>query len=100
MGMTKKALVEYVRMTEHNQEVAEEALNQQAENVKDWRPVKHGRWLNWKGEPFQADDFGWDWTCSECKNTLTFEEPVTAEEFASNFCPNCGADMRGEEDGK
>ena len=39
MGMTKKELVEYVRMAEHNQEVAEETLNQQAENVKDWFPV-------------------------------------------------------------
>ena len=39
MGLTKKELVEYVRMAEHNQEVAEEALKQQAENVKDWMPV-------------------------------------------------------------
>ena len=38
-GMTKKELVEYVRIAEHNQEVAEETLNQQAENVKDWMPV-------------------------------------------------------------
>ena len=39
MGLTKRELVEYVRMAEHNQEVAEETLNQQAENVKDWTPV-------------------------------------------------------------
>ena len=39
MGLTKKELVEYVRIAEHNQEAAEEALNQQAENVKDWLPV-------------------------------------------------------------
>ena len=39
MGLTKRELVEYVRMAEHNQEVAEETLNQQAENVKDWIPV-------------------------------------------------------------
>ena len=39
MGMTKAQLVEYVRMAEHNQDVAEEALEQQAENVKDWEPV-------------------------------------------------------------
>ena len=40
MGMTKAQLVEYVRMAEHNQEVAEAALAQQAENLKDWQPVK------------------------------------------------------------
>jgi hypothetical protein len=39
MGLTKRELVEYVRMAEHNQEVAEETLKQQAENVKDWMPV-------------------------------------------------------------
>ena len=39
MGLTKKELVEYVRMAEYNQEVAEETLHQQAENVKDWVPV-------------------------------------------------------------
>jgi hypothetical protein len=39
MGLTKRELVEYVRMAEHNQEVAEETLKQQAENVKDWVPV-------------------------------------------------------------
>ncbi len=39
MGLTKKELVEYVRLAEHNQDVAEETLNQQAENVKDWIPV-------------------------------------------------------------
>lgn len=39
MGMTKAQLVEYVRMAEHNQEVAEATLAQQAENLKDWVPV-------------------------------------------------------------
>ena len=39
MGMNKRELVEYVRMAEHNQDVAEETLKQQAENVKDWIPV-------------------------------------------------------------
>jgi hypothetical protein len=39
MGMTKKQLVEYVRMAEHNQEIAEATLEQQAQNLKDWEPV-------------------------------------------------------------
>lgn len=41
MGMTKAQLVEYVRMAEHNQEVAEATLAQQAENLKDWEPVSN-----------------------------------------------------------
>lgn len=39
MGMTKKQLIEYIRITEHNEEMAEAALNQQAENVKNWEPI-------------------------------------------------------------
>lgn len=43
MRMTKAALIEQLRCAEHNQEVAEEALAQQAENLKDWKPVVHCR---------------------------------------------------------
>lgn len=90
MGLTKRELVEYVRMAEHNQEVAEETLNQQAENVKDWKPVAHGRWIdrpNMKGQVY----------CSECATI----EKQTDSNYKSRHCPNCGADMtRGAEDGK
>ena len=65
---------------------------------KNFVEKKTGRWLNWKGEPIERGEFRWAWTCSECKHELEFEEAVTADEFASNFCPNCGADMRGGED--
>jgi rubrerythrin len=33
-----------------------------------------------------------EWKCSECGCVFEDEEPVY------NFCPNCGADMRGEQD--
>lgn len=86
MGMTKKELVEYVRMAENNQEVAEEALKQQAENVKDWIPVRHGKWV-WK-------DFHGDGSvilcCSECLETEGARE-------TSNYCHSCGAKMDKEE---
>lgn len=32
--------------------------------------------------------------CSECK-----EASITLQTFPQNFCPNCGADMRGRDDG-
>lgn len=41
--MTKAELIEQLRCAEHNQTVAEEALAQQAENVKAWEPVVHCR---------------------------------------------------------
>ena len=49
---------------------------------------KKGEWL-----PDNRPDGGF-WVCSECK--------FPSEAFAANvlykFCPNCGADMRGEKD--
>lgn len=42
MGLTKADLVQQVKDARHNQASAEERLAQQAENVKDYRPV---RWI-------------------------------------------------------
>ncbi len=75
-GMTKKKLIEYVRMCEHNYAVAEEALRQQAENIKDWRPVRHGYWKrNVDGEV----------TCSYCEYVPKWDD--------DKFCAGCGARM-------
>lgn len=79
-GMTKKQLIEYVRMCEHNYDIAEETLRQQAENVKDWRPVKLGYWKrNVDGET----------TCSYCGYVPKWD--------ADKFCAGCGAKMVGDE---
>lgn len=48
--------------------------------VADVRPVVRGRWENFRGKP----------RCSQCK-------AVWPEDYYDhNFCPRCGADMRGE----
>lgn len=39
MSVTKKQIIENLRIAEHNFFAAEEALAQQAENVKNWVPV-------------------------------------------------------------
>lgn len=49
MKMTKAELIEQLRCAEHNREVAEEALAQQAENLKDWEPVVHCKDCKHKG---------------------------------------------------
>ena len=80
--MTKKMLIEYVRMCEHNYDIAEETLRQQAENVKDWRPVKYGYWKrNVDGEV----------TCSYCEYVPKWD--------ADKFCAGCGAKMVGDDNG-
>lgn len=48
----------------------------------DVRPVRYGKWKNNR----------WSIRCSECG----YDTPFTVR----NFCPNCGADMRGGEAGE
>ena len=55
-----------------------------------------GEWLNWKLDVIGQDEAWCGWTCSVCNHELVFDEAVTREDFASDFCPNCGSDMRGE----
>lgn len=55
------------------------------------RPTGH--WIVKKGRLFESD-FG---ICSACGNYLTFSR-VNAGLGDANFCPNCGADMRGGEE--
>ena len=49
---------------------------------------KKGKWLLLTDERFDIDYY----KCSECGY-----EPYRKMDI-SNFCPNCGADMRGEQD--
>lgn len=89
MGMTKAELVEYVRMCEHNREVAEQTLKQHIENVKDWRPVQHGHWIDCE------DDYSSYVRCSVCGDEFTCWEADCAK---TDYCPNCGARMDGGAD--
>lgn len=53
--------------------------------LDDLRPK--GRW-EWLG-PYRYNNDGMIGTCSVCKERLRL--------FAHNYCPSCGADMRGGE---
>lgn len=46
----------------------------------DVRPVKRGKWID-------TDNYYQRWKCSVCG--------CHTRDAAPNFCPNCGADMRG-----
>ena len=60
--------------------------------IVDAVPVVHGRWID-EGQyadyhPHHA------WRCSECgEHVIEIDTPWY------KYCPNCGADMRGEQDG-
>lgn len=66
MGMTKKELVQEVLIAYHNQNAAEATVRQQAVNMMDWEPVRHGRW-----EAIGADKRGRGgiFRCSSCNKT-------------------------------
>ena len=62
-------------------------------------PVRHGKWI-----PYEFGDYHWH-KCSVCGiadqhiivtiRYVNGEENSTDIEAVRNFCPNCGADMRG-----
>lgn len=56
------------------------------------QPERKGEWLeveDWNG------DFYYE--CSECKEPFVLFDG-TPQDNLYNYCPNCGADMRGEEE--
>lgn len=54
------------------------------------KPVVHGEWLDAPYVYFGAKRY----LCSECKDSEFWEARFVI--VKENFCPNCGADMRGE----
>ena len=63
--------------------------------------VKRGRW-EWYTDRcedlFLGCDEDYGWRCSRCKVPLDDEYDPEVMPTLS-YCPHCGADMRGEEDG-
>ena len=61
--------------------------------IKQLPPIqpKRGKWI-------KTARWGRVYYCDQCRNYLDFDG-VNAGRGSTNFCPNCGADMRGEKDG-
>ena len=80
--MKKTEIIELLRIAEHNAKVAEEYVYQQAENLKDWKPVVHGRWID--GDPY----------CPICrKDKFRGLDADVWADWQPDYCPNCGARM-------
>lgn len=82
LRMPKKEIIELLRTAEHNAKVSQEWVNQQAENIKDWKPVVHGQWI-----PFHSEIAGDIQYCSACEIGFAAK---------TDYCPRCGAKMDGE----
>ncbi len=94
-NMKKSELIEYVRMLEHNNDVAVAALNQQAENVKDWEPVVRAHWETVPNRVLEHGEVEIRGTAERCSSCMH-----ASKDFKKWFdrCPNCGAKMDGEEE--
>lgn len=55
----------------------------------DAAPVVHGRWIPRKGKWFSC------FQCSVCGEKISY--PTADGKALTNYCPNCGAKMNGEE---
>ena len=89
--MAIEALEQYENAFEHGYTEAESKYREILER-------KRGEWI----ETSSGDH----WKCSRCNYRAGFwfdeenscEWSMDVSEWLSNFCPNCGADMRGDED--
>lgn len=60
--------------------------------LSDVAPVKHGKWIGYQTNSFKNSSEGLKrkfYRCSICR---------TANAIRVNYCPYCGADMRGNRD--
>lgn len=82
MSMTKKEIIEQLRIAEHNHRAMEETVNQQAENFIKLlaEERKHGHWI---GKPIPG------YSIVRCSVCFAFANNIER----LNYCPNCGAKM-------
>lgn len=86
MGMTKKEIIEQLRIAERNAEAMRETLNQQAKNFKKLlaEERKHGHWIN-------------GYKCSVCGMHRAIDNGAYRIGTKDNkYCFRCGATMDEE----
>ena len=62
------------------------------EKLVEYEPVRHGRWIEKEG--LFGETF---YRCSACEEDIVLLEGEPMDNWY-NYCPNCGADMRGTKD--
>ena len=95
--MTKQEVLDYLDNVLHpivspdNWNVYSE-LYDMIEELPSAEPMRHGKWI-------YGNDFHWyTASCNRCGYHRRTD--IKADRWNQwNYCPNCGADMRGEKDG-
>jgi len=85
--MTRDEAIDYLLDPIGKREKHDEAIRMAIEALEH----KRGEWIQDKNVVMGE---GYVWYCSECSwaRFYGFNEPM------HNYCPNCGSDMRGDED--
>ena len=86
----QQAIDELVKMLSDCFYADEEVLDAVETTLKELPPAepKRGKWI-------KTARWGRVYYCNQCRNYLDFDG-VNAGRGSTNFCPNCGADMREE----
>lgn len=94
MDMTKKEIIEQLRIAEHNFKTMEETVNQQAENFKKLlaEERKHGHWIETDEYCTGAYESLGYYKCSVC-GAVILED---VDFGVGNYCQQCGAKMDEE----
>ena len=66
-------------------------MMQRIRKLPSVQPSRKGHWIR------KEDDMCWWDECSEC-GLKPLKGRFTNDDILSNFCPSCGADMRGDTD--
>ena len=86
MAMTKAELIEQLRCAEHNEDAANERLNQQAKNFRSMEPVRHGLM---RKSIVDVEWYGRYYICMGCGcNMMVTADDGTEKE--PKLCPLCG----------
>ncbi len=91
MGMTKKEIIEQLRIAEHNFKAMEETVNQQAENFIKLlaEERKHGHWIFTNAHYYGLDCALYYYKCSICGELVLKD----IKYGVGNYCLHCGAVM-------
>lgn len=74
---------------------AKDMIYDQQRYVSEMKPVKRGHWI---AENRDSRGYADCYTCSNCQSyTYTY---TLMRDCEYDYCPNCGADMRGEDNAK
>ena len=92
-AISRQAAIDIIEDFPHGDVWNVESMEEMVDRIKQLPPIqpKRGKWI-------KTARWGRVYYCDQCRNYLDFDG-VNAGRGSTNFCPNCGADMRGDKHG-